>query len=186
MMSRAQLYAALSDEPKPDGSRSNPLKGKFFFGSTLRLYGGSRWSELRRKSQDETVAGRVAISDDFEFDEEIEMKSKRAKTCDPARIDDDKAKLQDETVVREVATSDEFEFHEESDIKFNRAKSYEPAIIDKDKTKLATKALGKFVDLLRKKPPYQHVELIKGYQGNWKASQPAFIVITNPLFTGHC
>ena len=139
MMSRAQLYAALSDKPESDGPRINPNKGKFFFGSTLRLYGGCRWSELRQKAKGEDAEEMVDTCQEFKLEEDKEPKSKRAKY-------------------------------------------YEPPIMADDTTILAEEALCEFITEVEKKAPHQQISAIKRYEGNWKASGPAFIVITNALF----
>ena len=139
MMSRAQLYAALSDKPESDGPRINPNKGKFFFGSTLRLYGGCRWSELRQKAKGEDAEEMVDTCQEFKLEEDKEPKSKRAKY-------------------------------------------YEPPIMADDTTILAEEALCEFITEVEKKAPHQQISAIKRYDGNWKASGPAFIVITNALF----
>lgn len=141
MMSRAQLYAALADKPEQDGRRINPNKGKFFFGSTLRLYGGSRWSELRKKVQDEQVKETVSTCQEFELEENCEHEFKR--------------------------------------VRFG----CEPQILEEDTKKIDEEELGKFITVVEKnKSQHEHISDIKRYQGNWKASGPAFIIITNALF----
>jgi hypothetical protein len=142
-MTRAQLYAALSETPEQDGRRANPNKGKFFFGSTLRLYGGSRWSELRKKAHDELAEKTVATCQEFELEEDISHKPKRAK-CD------------------------------------------EPSILGYDTTTIADEEPSMFTTLLENQSPHQQISGTKGYEGNWKASGPAFIVVTNALFTLDC
>jgi hypothetical protein len=144
IMTRAELYAALSDKPQSLESRSNPLKGKFFFGSTLRLYGGSRWSELRKRAQSDNIEEMATKGiDEFDSEEKIEKESKRARkqealTCsqhDATAFDDDSAD---------------------------------------------------FIQTVDNQSQCNQMSEIKGYQGNWKASEPAFIVITNSLFTNCC
>lgn len=142
-MTRAQLYAALSETPEQDVRRTNPKKGKFFFGSTLRLYGGSRWSELRKKAHDELDEETVATCREFEFEEDISHKPKRAK-CN------------------------------------------EPPMNDCDTTTIAEEEPSTFITLVEKQYPHQQISGTKGYEGNWKASGPAFIVVTNALFTLDC
>jgi hypothetical protein len=139
MMSRAQLYAALSDKPEPDEPRINPNKGKFFFGSTLRLYGGCRWSELRQKAKSEDFEGMVDTRQEFKLAGDNEPKSKWAKY-------------------------------------------YEPPNMDDDTTILAYEEPCKFITGVEKQAQHQNISAIKRYDGNWKASGPAFIVITNALF----
>lgn len=135
MMTRAEIYAALSENTGSHGSRINPVKGKFFFGSSLRLYGGSRWSELRKRAQNEIVENTDAMaSEEFEFEEADAKESKRARTQETT--------------------------FEENNKEFDDLIAEEETLRD------------------------QIIE-VKGYQGNWKASQPAFIVITNSLFTSH-
>jgi hypothetical protein len=142
-MTRAQLYAALSETPEQDGRRANPNKGKFFFGSTLRLYGGSRWSELRKKVQDELAEETVANCQEFELEEDISHKPKRVK-CD------------------------------------------EPSMLEYDTTTIAGEEPSMFITLVEKQSPHQHISRTKRYEGNWKASGPAFIAVTNALFTLDC
>jgi hypothetical protein len=141
MMSRAQLYTALCDKPEEEGRRINPNKGKFFFGSTLRLYGGSRWSELRKKAQGEQTEELVSTSQEF--------------------------KLETNTV------------HESKRVRF----VYELPDADDGSTTLAEEQLGKFTAELKKQALHPEISVNKRYEGNWKASGPAFIVITNELFT---
>jgi hypothetical protein len=143
MMSRAQLYAALSNEPEQVGRRMNPNKGKFFFGSTIRLYGGSRWSELRQKAQGEHANETVTTCQEFELDDDIEQESKKVK-------------------------------------------NHEPPIADDDTSAPAEERIGSFITMVENLTPCQQSSVMKGYQGNWKATVPAFIVITNALFTVDC
>jgi hypothetical protein len=144
IMTRAELYAALSDKPQSLESRSHPIKGKFFFGSTLRLYGGSRWSELRKRAQTENIEEKAANGiEEFDSKENLEKESKRAR----------KQKLS--TCGQHDATV----FDDES---------------------------ADFVQTVENQTPCNQISEVTGYQGNWKASEPAFIVITNSLFTNYC
>lgn len=147
IMTRAQLYAALSDKPQSLESRSNPLKGKFFFGSTLRLYGGSRWSELRKRAQNENIeemdAKGIDEFDEFDSEAKIEKESKRARK-------------------QETSTCSQ----------------HDATVFDDDS--------ADFIQTVDNQTLCNQMIEVKGYQGNWKASEPAFIVITNSLFTNCC
>jgi hypothetical protein len=144
IMTRAELYAALSDKPQSLESRSNPLKGKFFFGSTLRLYGGSRWSELRKRAQSDNIEEMATKGiDEFDSEEKIEKESKRAR--------------KQEALI---------------------CSQHDATVFDDDS--------ADFIQTVDNQSQCNQMSEIKGYQGNWKASEPAFIVITNSLFTNCC
>jgi len=136
MMTRAQLYAALPDKTGSD-PRINPNKDKFFFGSALRIYGGTRWSELRKRAQNEIVA--VTASNEFELEEDNERESKRKRPCEASIFDEKHNTLAEEDFDNSIAMENQ---------------TFDCQLSE-----------------------------INVYQGNWKASAPAFIVITNSLFT---
>jgi hypothetical protein len=136
MMTRAQIYAEL---PGSQISRINPNKGKFFFGSDVRIYGGTRWSELRKRAQNAFVEEiEVTASNDFELEQDNEREPKRARSCRASTLEEG----------HNTQAENDFETS---------------VTMDENKT-------------------YQLSE-VSVYKGNWKASEPAFIVITNALFT---
>lgn len=138
MMTRAEIYAVLSENPESHQKRMNPLKGKFFFGSSLRLYGGSRWSKLRKRAQNQSVEDTNAVA------------------------------------------SKQFDLEEDDNEKeYKRSRLQEPTFCEENNETMAD---GEFNASQRL---HSEISAVQGYQGNWKATQPAFIVITNSLFTSH-
>ena len=144
MMTRAEIYAVLSENLESHEKRMNPLKGKFFFGSSLRLYGGSRWSKLRKRAQNQSVEDTYAVAGkQFDLEEEDNQKEyKRSRVQEPNFCEENTEEMADGEFNDTISADDTQRLHSE-------------------------------------------ISAVQGYQGNWKATQPAFIVITNSLFTSH-